>query len=329
MVCGELDLIIAERMDKMLKTRCLFLIFCILVLVFAFPHTTLAVDSGYEIEVTKTVYLEDYQLRVAVLIDDSEVYLANFDVEFENGWGKFIVGRNSMKMGPGYFSQLMLSDNSYAMDMIYHEKDYNLFGFPYEGEQLIAFLDNDINDSKRLFIHRVSNDTIIPGMEIALSEALMAYKEVNPLYYFPLPYWPYYLTKKLSGIGDEYDLYNDNYIGLDFTYRFNNGAKIYGEMLVDEYPMLSTHKHPDKRANLLGIYYPIKEDLELRTEYSNVYSYTYLFRYPEGNYTYLGKSIGHWLGSDGDVFDIEVKKTFDDDLSTYLGYRYIRHGAIS
>ncbi|MFW6016633.1 MAG: hypothetical protein ACOCRK_09355, partial [bacterium] len=195
--------------------------------------------------------------------------VTDLNINLDSNYGYFVFGRNSMEMGPGYFSQLMISDDTYPMEMIYHEHEYSFFGVPLQGEQLIAFIDSD--EQKKLFAHRVSNDTLIPNLEVGISESLIAYKEIHPLYYIPLPFCPYYLSKKIIGVGIEqnkYDRYNDNYIGLDFTYHFPNEAKVYGELLVDEYPMLPTHNHPRKTASLIGVYYPIYDDLELRSEYS-------------------------------------------------------------
>lgn len=205
-------------------------------------------------------------------------------------------------MGPGYFSQLILCENALPMDMVYHKHSYNIFNQPFQGEQFVAFLDNDIN--RRLFAHQMSNDTIIEGLEVGISEAVIAHQHVNKGYYLPLPFWPYYLSKKIQGIGVEEDRYADHYIGIDLTYHFNNDVLVYGQVLVDEFPMSSIYNNPKKVANLIGAEYPIDNIYTLRSEFSNVFSYVYVHRYVENNYVYKGRPIGHWLGSDGDVFDI-------------------------
>ncbi|MFW6015393.1 MAG: hypothetical protein ACOCRK_03085, partial [bacterium] len=104
--------------------------------------------------------------------------VTDLNINLESNYGYFVFGRNSMKMGPGYFSQLMISENSFPMEMIYHQHEYNFFGVPFQGEQLVAFIDND--EQKKLFAHRMSNNTLIPNLEVGVSESLIAYKEVNP-----------------------------------------------------------------------------------------------------------------------------------------------------
>lgn len=60
--------------------------------------------------------------------------------------------------------------------------------------------------------------------------------------------------------------------------------------------------------------------------YSNVFNYMYIHRYPQNNYLYNGEPIGHWLGPDGDVLDLEIRRVGDkrDDLK--LGLQYVRKG---
>ncbi|MFW6008257.1 MAG: hypothetical protein ACOCP8_03230, partial [archaeon] len=102
--------------------------------------------------------------------------VTDLNINLDSNYGYFVLGRNSMKMGPGYFSQLMVSENAYPMEMIYHQHEYNFFGIPFQGEQLVAFIDND--EQKKLFVHRMSNNTLVPNLEVGVSESLIAYKEV-------------------------------------------------------------------------------------------------------------------------------------------------------
>lgn len=152
--------------------------------------------------------------------------------------------------------------------------------------QMTAFLEKENN--RQLFIHRLSTASIFPGLEVGASEAMMVSEIIHPLYYLPLSFWPYYLSTKIIGMDSIYNDYTDHYIGLDFyytfpnsdmrhthaslmleldfSYTFPNRARIYGELLVDEYPFRWWHKNPDKRAHLLGVYYPLTPELEFRAE---------------------------------------------------------------
>ena len=138
-----------------------------------------------------------------------------------------------------------------------------------------------------------SSQSLIPNATIGLSESMMASKVINPAYYLPVPFWPYYLTAKLSGINNKHNQHEDKYIGIDFTYTFDNNTKLYGELLVDEYPQHSWANNPDKRAHILGLSYPYSKSINLRAEYSNVFNNVYQHRYSENKYKHDDNMIGH------------------------------------
>lgn len=310
----------------MQRYKYLYIIFA-LILILHCQQVVYANDYDVGAFINKELSYKDYIFNITAGLNNKKIFFSNLNCTLNNSWGEFIIGRQKAKIGPGYFAQLILSDNSFPLDMVYHKNKYTLENGYMEGEQLIAFLNSNIN--RQLFIHRISTDILYPGLEVGLSESLMVFNKIHPSYYIPLPYWPYYLSKKMFAIHNEYDWYGDNYIGIDFKYRFDNNAKIYGEILVDEFPMASSHSHPDKRAHLIGIYYPINNNIVLRSEFSNVHSYTYTHRYSENNYVYQEKPIGHWLGSDGDVFDIEIENIVSDEFAYRYGLRYVRHGSIN
>lgn len=282
----------------------------------------LQLDCSFQLE--KELSFKNINFKISALIDDSGVHLTGLYMVWPNSPGRLTVGKKYLRLGPGYFSQLVLSEEGPSLNHVALESKHTWFGMDFEAFQLIAFLGDGVK--RKLFVHRLSTDSLLPGLEFGASEAMMVSEKEHPLYYLPLPFWPYYLSKKIIGINSVYDNYSDHYIGIDFTYTFSNRARVYGELLVDEYPYRSWHRNPDKRAHLLGIYYPLGRDLELRVEYSNVFNYMYVHRFPQNNYLYQGEPIGHWLGPDGDVLDMEFEKSAGKDRTLKLGLQYVRKG---
>ncbi|HLV08632.1 MAG TPA: thermonuclease family protein, partial [Halanaerobiales bacterium] len=243
--------------------------------------------------VNHTGQVYGHKFKISGELNHSGISLPEFYFSFALSDKQINAGRKYNKLGPGYFSQLLLSDRETALNMLSVKGDFMLEGYNIDYFQLFAFLDEGVN--KWLFAHRLSSDQMIKNLEFGISETMMVSHKVHPACYLPLPYVPYYLTTYLIGQNTEYEIHDDKYIGMDFSYIFNNGARLYGELLVDEYPMVAGANNPDKRAHLFGFYYPLTTGNELRLEYSNVFNYVYLHRIEENHYSYNDNYLGHWL----------------------------------
>ncbi|MEC9489166.1 MAG: capsule assembly Wzi family protein [Halanaerobium sp.] len=284
---------------------------------------TSSLQLPLELILQKDISWQQVEGHIELAAGRNGVALREAYLQLNTPLGILSAGRRLSPIGPGYFSRLLLSDNI-PLDQVRLDSEHNWFGYDVSATQLVAFLGEGIN--KQFFAHRLSTTSLLPGWEIGVSEAMMVSEVIHGGFYLPLPFLPYYLTKKIVGIGSIYDDYGDNYVGVDFTYHLKQGGYLYGELLVDEYPQHEWANNPDERAHLLGIYYPINKKTELRAEYSNVFNYVYIHRLPQNNYIYRGSLLGHWLGPDGDVIDLELKRMFARDREVKLGIRYIRKG---
>ncbi len=304
----------------------LFLVIIISLLFVSLSINGLAADSDVdaEIELNKVYQHDNLDLNLSAKIDEDGASLPELWLQFKRPDYDLIVGKKNLKQGPGYFSQLMLSDEGPSLNVIMSRSEHDLFNVHFKAKQFVAFLGEGVD--KQLFVHRLENNTLFPNLKIGISEAMMASEHIHPAYYIPIPYWPYYLTSKLIGLDSKYNSYEDKYIGLDFTYDFDNDVQVYGELMVDEYAQHSSANNPDKRAHLLGMSYPYQKDLMFRAEYSNVFNCVYGHRYAQNNYVYDDELIGHRLGPDSDVFDVEMEKIIDQNQTLKVGLRYIRKG---
>ena len=208
------------------------------------------------------------------------------------------IGKKHINLKDGDFLRLLINDQAPSLPMIYFNKKYKYF----TGETAISFISESVN--RKLFIHRLTNKTLIKDFQIGISEAVIVHENINPFYYIPQPYIPYYLIKKISGIYDQYNYYDDSYIGIDFIYD-NNNFMAYGELLVDEYPYQDFATNPDKRAHLVGLKIPIKNKYWFNIEYSNVYAGVYEHRFKENNYKYFDEYLGHRYGPDTVEYNME------------------------
>ncbi|MCG8512906.1 MAG: capsule assembly Wzi family protein [Halanaerobiales bacterium] len=275
---------------------------------------------GSKLSITKEFANQFFDGVLTGQLAGDQAQLAQLYLRAPIPWGVITVGRQYLKSGPGYFSNLVLSDQI-PLNAVYHQIEYEQF----IGTQLVAYLGEGVN--KQLFFHRLETEQIYPGLQVGVFESMIASEYIHPAYYIPFPYWPYYLTAKLLGLSSNYNDYEDKYLGLDFIYELKNNGQIYGELLVDEFPQRSRHNNPDKRAHLLGFFYPLSEQDQLRIEYSNVFNYVYQHRYRQNNYSYRGEMLGHWLGPDGDVIDLELERVLGPKNSLKMGLQQVRKGS--
>lgn len=114
-------------------------------------------------------------------------------------------------------------------------------------------------------------------------------------------------------------------VGVDFDWLARPGIRFYGEFLIDDAPGLSW---PAKVGGLLGLYLldPFRTGkTSLRVEYSLITNGTY--SYGLGlEYAYRGRSLGHWLGPDGDDLYLELTHRLSAATTFQITYAYTRHG---
>ena len=209
------------------------------------------------------------------------------------------LGKKHIELANGSQIKLLANKDGPAIPMFYYNKEHKYF----TGEAGLLFLGGSSN--RYMFIHRLTNNTLIPNLQIGISESAIAHNKINPLYYIPQYYVPYYAIKKLFGLKNDYNYYEDSYIGIDLKYDSDNFT-VYGELLVDEYPYQEFATNPDKRAHLMGIEVPIKDSYWVGLEYSNVYAGVYEHRFAENRYEYLGEYIGHTYGPDTVEYQLEL-----------------------
>lgn len=227
-------------------------------------------------------------------IDLDEFYIKR---NFKNY--NIFLGKKHINFKNSDFLRLIVNKNGPSFPMIYFNKKYKYF----TGETAVIFAGESVD--RRLFIHRLTNSNLINNLQIGISESVIAHNKINPFYYTPTPYIPYYLIKKIAGLDNEYNYYDDSYIGIDFKYE-NNKLTFYGELLVDEYPYQDFATNPDKRAHLIGLKLPFRKSYWLNIEYSNVYAGVYQHRFDENEYKYLNEYIGHRYGPDTKEYYIET-----------------------
>jgi len=244
------------------------------------------------------------------------------------------VGREKMYWGPAYSGSLILSDRAAPLDMISYSGNFDL-------EQIASALGqlqftkffSYLDENRLLFGQRFEYSPDTPW-RVALSETAVAAQDCGIGYFNPLPFpLVNYLIQQIysnfPNLSEKENNINYN-IGLDGQYLFDNGVKIYGEVMFDDFIFYQKdNPFPGRYGFTIGNYIPnIFEDYQsdLVLEYTRINNYVYYPRAEWQYYLYQGEYLGHPLGPDADQLTIEINHQFNEDTSLQFTYIHQRHG---
>jgi hypothetical protein len=120
----------------------------------------------------------------------------------------------------------------------------------------------------------------------------------------------------------------DSAVAVDFDWLLQPGTRLYGVGFVNDMPERIAERLA-RIGVLAGVFLanPFNDaETSLRFEYSAVTNGTYSYGIPELAYAYHGRSLGSWLGPDGDDLYIELSRRLNASTDLQFSYAYARHG---
>jgi len=292
--------------------------------------------SAYGFGYIGDVILGAYEIKFE-LNEDEDVDLSRFRLKKGFKHMGVEVMKDNIVTGPGYFGQLLLSDNIEPEISVLAKTE-----IPYNWGILGNFrwylwntwLDDD---------DRVSSDPKLLGMRLTLKPS--KYFEIgatrvsfyggsgNPDYNSFKDYWKLF-TAEDENTGNKWD--TDQHFGLDLSVYVPaikkispfDGMKLYAEAAWNDITAPWQEEDKGKTFELLGDSYVfgmllVKENMDIRLEGSNIYRETYAHgHYPDG-YTDNDYVIGHFTGRDAEMIGFEVYYEFTEKIHGYFGDEYI------
>jgi len=238
------------------------------------------------------------------------------------------LGRTSSSWGPSLRTGLLLSDNAGTLP---------LFRLTAELPQarltkIVASLERSggAPPGSIVFFATRLDWMVTPRFRLGFNESVVtAWGGPLTLYHLlePIPV--------LSAIIASYDFHGilgqaRNYtVAVDFDWLPQPGTRVYGVGFIDDAPERIAERLA--RVGLLaGIFLvdPFNNgQISLRLEYSAVTNGTYSYvNAPELAHAYRGRSLGYWLGPDGDDLYLELSRHLNPSTDLQLSYAYTRHG---
>ncbi len=246
--------------------------------------------------------------------------------KFSSGWSYFRMGKTWINLtagrqqhwwGPGRYGTLLLSNNAGPFDQVDLRINYNSLAF----ESFFGVLNTDLQ--RYLSGHRLTIN--LPwNFNVGLSEiVLYQANQIDPVYMNPL--LPFYATQ-----WNQRDDDNVLWAG-DMRWRSGKGVVCYGELLLDDVQYEQDPPAPQKMGFLLGGSWadPMGlSDVDLTVEWAGNQKWVYTHRRYINRY--VGSDtinvLGHWIGTDADVFNIVLEHRFHPRLNLGAGYQWLRHG---
>jgi hypothetical protein len=249
-------------------------------------------------------------------------------MSFQSGSISFELGRTSARWGPSLRSSLLLSDNAGTLPI-----------FRLTAELPQARLTKIVASLERyggsppgpvvLFATRL-DWLVTPQFRLGLNESLVT-AWGGPLTWYdllePIPV----LSQIIAGyeIHDRLGQARDSAVAIDFDWLLQPGTRLYGVGYVNDMPERIAERLA-RIGVLAGVFVANPFNVEatnLRFEYSAVTNGTYNYPgAPELAYAYHGRSLGYWLGPDGDDLYIELSRRLNVSTDLQLSYAYTRHG---
>lgn len=244
-----------------------------------------------------------------------------------------MVGRDSMKWGPGYQGNLVLSDNSPAFDMIKYSGtiDLNDLGGDFGKVNFTKFFSllDPLDGQNRYFLGQRLEYKPIDLLTLGLSETTIISQDSSLLFFNPLPFIPpYYATWWIAKMFSPQEV-NCN-VALDAEINLIQKIKLYGEWMADDFIFFpDENPYPNRTGFLAGAYFadPFGSgNTDFRIEYTHINNYVYFPTHPWQDYLYQNEYIGHPLGPDADQLFLELTHRLSDKLNLSLSYSHERHG---
>ncbi|MBU4602297.1 capsule assembly Wzi family protein [bacterium] len=244
-----------------------------------------------------------------------------------------MVGRDSMRWGPGYQGNLILSNNPPAFDMIKYSGTIDLNDL-WEGLGKINFtkffsLLDSLDGQNRYFSGQRLEYKLLDALTLGLSETAIISQDSSILFYNPLPFIPpYYVTWWIASMLSPQEV-NCN-VALDAEINLTRKIKLYGEWMADDFIFFpEENPFPNRTGFLAGAYLvdPLgTSNTDFRIEYTHINNYVYFPTHPWQDYLYQGEYIGHPLGPDADQLYLELTHRLSDKFNLSLSYTHERHG---
>ncbi len=235
-------------------------------------------------------------------------------IQAETGPLRTALGRIPVRWGPGRFTQLMISGQAPAMDIIKIDLELgdkvNFSGFT-------GTINSD--SSTWLSAHRLDIKPF-DKLRIGLSESILYTADGVDLAYANvfIPWYPVQWNERED---------DNAFMCIDATWQPLHGIALYGEFLIDDIQYENINDVPNKLGYTFGAdFFSPHTGLGAVVEYTAVQRYVYSQRKINNFYMHDGRIVGSQLGPDADRITGSLSYIGFQGITAQLKGSYTRHG---
>lgn len=242
---------------------------------------------------------------------------------------RLIIGRDTMRWGPGYNGSLLLSENAVPVDHIRYERDpLKIFQHPFFFTQF--FTTYREGDRRQWITGRRLATSLSPTTEVAYSEVLkmQSARHAGPsLVYVPLHLVQEDIFGWVPSLNDSEDPQSNMLASLEISTGVAPTATAHFQWLLDD--LTTIDPVPRKIGWQIGGHWWREQEenrTDLRLEYTFTDADVYEHRQPPAAWFYEGQVLGHRAGPDSQDLFLRLRNSLSPEEDVTFVYNWGRHG---
>ncbi len=299
-------------------------------------------ESGKNLDINKNLSPERATSITKIKKDAFEYDVVTASLAYEWSDGSISIGKDYFRIGSGQAGNIILSDKAPSFPFI--RLDYKpakwLRFFYFHG-----FLISDVPDSATFRYNRVPGRISIQDVpkfiafhsvsfypsgnsSITLGESIIYSDYLQPIYLIPVVFFrvaDHYLGRGKSSATGNAQMFADGSYSIPSI-----KTKFYGTLFIDELSLNSIFSGGNLSAigftagaTLFNIF---SDFSSLNIEYTRVNPFVYMNSVDAQTFTNDSYTLGHWIGSNGDIVSLKYKQNILRSLEYSIGAWYFRKG---
>lgn len=282
-------------------------------------------------------------VRGGEISDVMDYSFLNAGITYNWDWGYLSLQKTNSLIGSGYESRIILSDKAPSFTKV--EIDLKMTDW-LRLHYFHGFLHSDIIDSstyrttsvknrpsfdrrKKYFAFHILSITPNNNWTINLGESVIYSDYLEPIYFIPCMFFrlaDHFNQRKGSDTGDNAQIF------FDINYKnFYLKTKFYSTIFIDELSV-GAISGDEKSPSSIGYTFGLQtsdflfNNSLLTVEYSRLNPFLYMNGNDAQTYTSHSYELGHWIGSNSDLFLISYYVKIFNWVNLDINYKHIRKG---
>lgn len=257
-------------------------------------------------------------------------------------WGEFSLAKDKMPVGYGSSGRMILSDKAPTFPMVRLDvQPLKWLAFNYAH----MWLNSDVPDSSRIrysgYGNRYQENTVpkkmaihsfiltpVKGLQVLIGESVVYNDEVKLAYLIPVSFFRSAGLAEGEADGENTELSNSQFFFQLSSRNHLPGTHLYATWFIDE---LNLKKFKDRNQSAFNLGASVTDvllpNLTLGVDYAKILPYAYTHHMNTTTYQHAGYALGHWLGTNADIFGIDGRYRIIRGLELTAGYQKIRKGS--